>query len=268
MRRLLLVALFTAACTPFSAAGDADGSAPSDAGLEASSDAAALACPNGALSFEDRATVEIAPSPAYPSVAPPDLTVEAWVLPDATIGETEVHIASHHDHESSDGWVLMLFGGLRFRLYAGDGPGRMTEAYAPITLGEWHHVAAVVDLSGAGKIRLYIDGVLATDATNIASPAAAYAGPLRFGLASYVNHFSYTGIIDEVRLSSVARYARDFEPPYPLPEGEDDTIGTWHFLEGSGAETREARDRLLPGVLRGVEGGPRPQWTTPSCPKP
>jgi hypothetical protein len=192
-------------------------------------DASLPPCPNGALSFDGKAFVNVAFDPAFDS--PSDLTVEAWILPDAAIGDTVADIVSHHDANNSDGWELLFHKGLTFNVYAGPGQGNVATATdLDLTLGTWHHVAAVFD--GAAKsITLFIDGK--TKGRNIRDKTKAdpYSGPLTIGAAAYLGTNGFIGLIDEVRVSRTIRYsdAADFTPAYPLPDNESGTIGTWHF---------------------------------------
>lgn len=269
--------LAAGACSPFGEEPAAQG-ASTDGGVDAASadaeeDAApdaAAACSNGALTF---ARYGYASVPAHASLdAPGALTVEAWIKPATLIGAREAHIVSHHDHNNSDGYVLMLFGGLALRIYSSSGSGQMDEIKAstnPITQGAWHHVAGVLD-PGASKLRLFVDGAMVKEQSTSRSKADAYAGPLRIGMAAYADGFGFEGIIDEVRVSGVARYSSAFTPAYPLPNDEPDTIGSWHLTEGSGDVVKEAQARLPGGALGKTSSGEAtlPAWSTPECPIP
>jgi len=231
VRRLLVPLLLLAVGCKTFGADNGEPDASTDAGpVEAP-------CPNGSLSFDGKAFVNVEPDDAFDS--PSDLTVEAWILPDAGLGSTEVHIVSHHDDTNSDGWVMLLDGGLTFRVYSGSGKGSATGGTLDeakddsLTLGQWHHVAAVFD-GAAAAITLFIDGRSRGRNIGKKTKADPYKGPLRIGAAAYIGGNGFTGLIDEVRVSRVVRYpgATSFKPAYPLPDAEDATIGTWHFLDG------------------------------------
>lgn len=280
----LVTGLLAAGCTPFGedlATADAstdggsptpaDGAAPPDSG-GSDAEGGASTCPNGALRFAGGGFVEVPHAASMD--APGALTVEAWIKPDTAIGGGEAHIVSHHDYEVSDGWVLMLFGGLAFRVYSGTGTGQGDEIKASspqIELGKWHHVAGVFEPSStSGRMRLYTDGVLVKQQSANRTKADAYAGPLRIGLAAYSEGFGFEGVIDEVRVSSVARYTGAYTPQHPLPDDEPGTIGTWHFSEGSGDAAKESRARLPDGARGKIGSGSAtvPAWATPECPLP
>ncbi|HKO43857.1 MAG TPA: LamG domain-containing protein [Pyrinomonadaceae bacterium] len=80
--------------------------------------------------------------------------------------------------------------------------------------GKIHHVAGVIDRT-ARRARLYIDGEQRATAGIAALGAIANAEPIRIGGSAAANQF--VGMIDEVRLSSIAR--SDFHPV--LGEGDE-----------------------------------------------
>jgi hypothetical protein len=206
-----------------------------DASVETPDAAPAAPCPNGSLQFDGKAFVKVEGGDSFDTLS--DVSVEAWILPDAQITNTEVDIVSHHDDANSDGWVLFLKGGLGFRVYSGSGKGdaasgTLEEAKdSTLTLGAWHHVAAVFD-GAASTITLYIDGKTNGRVAGKKKKADPYTGPLAIGASASVGANGFLGLIDEVRVSRNVRYpdAKTFTPVYPLPDNEDGTIGTWHFL--------------------------------------
>jgi hypothetical protein len=138
-----------------------------------------------------------------------------------------------------------------------------------VSFDEWHHVAGVLD-SEAGELRLFLDGALLRKQTTARRAAEPYAGPLRIGLAAEGNGgFGFDGLIDEVRVSRVARYAAAFAPPYPLPDGEPDTVATWHFSELTGTKAADTTGEH-PGTLGKITsaGATPPTWTAAECPLP
>ena len=96
------------------------------------------------------------------------------------------------------------------------------DAQTLITSGQRFHVAVVLEDAGgaASSFRLYVDGVLrAVDTTGLA--------PLPLGTFTlYVGNYvwggqTFDGILDEVRVSSVARYAANFTPQRLRVSGTD-----------------------------------------------
>jgi hypothetical protein len=82
-------------------------------------------------------------------------------------------------------------------------------------VGVWHHAAGVWQRGTAGGIRVYVDGVAGA---TVASPADAdlpSASPL-FYVGAAQGTYYLDGLIDEVRVSTAARYTGNFTPArYP-----------------------------------------------------
>jgi hypothetical protein len=80
-----------------------------------------------------------------------------------------------------------------------------------------------------------------------------------------LNHF-FDGWIDEVRISKFARYDKDFVPDKVF-KPDDNTLGLYHFDEGSGDTVRDSSGRNFHGKIIGakwvkkgsVEMTPRPE---------
>ncbi|MBI3206989.1 MAG: LamG domain-containing protein [Myxococcales bacterium] len=163
------------------------------------------------------------------------ITVEAWVFPESYPGE--VHVLSHHDHNAMTGYALLMYGGseMQFRYQFG---GQMHGAgFTKVAAQEWHHVAATHDGS---KVRLFVDGAQRHEQTLPAGVAADCAAPLSIGGAAYEDNFPFHGIIDEVRLSRVARYTAAFTPSKQPFLVDADTVALWHFDEVAGQAVTDA----------------------------
>jgi hypothetical protein len=98
---------------------------------------------------------------------------------------------------------------------------------------EWHHVALVYGPEAGPSCEAYLDGTL----VGWCGPTQCmpYAGwETVLAAAGYVGYGEFFhGQIDEVRISKVPRYNGSFTPErYFTPDG--DTVGLWHFDEGSG----------------------------------
>jgi hypothetical protein len=195
-----------------------------------------------ALRFHDQSLVQIPGSPDFDGLG--QLTLEAFVLLDSVSGE--IHVVSHHDYENKLGYVISLYDGgeVCFRFYDGQ-QEYFIYGSAPVDAGRWHHLAASYD---GVWVQTFVDG-LSSDLTPLdGSLPAPYAGPLRIGSAAYQDGFYTIGLIDEVRLSNVARYTGDF----PVPSGpfalDAETVGLWSFDEEGGQVVEDATD-AHPGTL-------------------
>lgn len=116
--------------------------------------------------------------------------------------------------------------------------------------GKWQHLAAVWD----GKVyRLFVDGKPAPDIVPTWKP-----GPdTRFSFGGWwVGDRScncFRGTVDEVRLSSIARYAEEFQPERTFkPDAETEAL--YHCDEAAGDRLKDAsshgRDATLIGAKR------------------
>jgi len=174
--------------------------------------------------------VRVPDHPALDGIAP--LTIEAWVRPDGYPGE--VQIVSHHDHGLHTGYVLLIFGGgqMQFRYqFAGD---NHSFGYTDVAEGQWHHVAATYEL---GEARLFVDGEERQNGGIGDGVAEDFDGPLAIGRTAAQDGFYFQGLIDEVRISKVARYEGDFIPEHKL-QPDSGSVALWRF-EGTGQTVKD-----------------------------
>jgi hypothetical protein len=159
---------------------------------------------------------------AVPGTGP--LTIEAWVRP----GLSNANNLLLANADGSTGWSLELNNGQLTFWLATDRGWEFNRHTTPLAAGQWYHVAAT--LSG-GQARTFVDGSAAT-ATGVGTLMPGQA--LRFGgLAGYG---FFNGTLDEVRLSNVARYSAAFTRPSGPFTPDANTLGLWHFDEGSGQQ--------------------------------
>lgn len=131
-----------------------------------------------------------------------DWTFEAWVYP----------LTSNSDN-------LFICGTASGALFIGRisdnskmGIGRASVAWdiqtaSTLTKNAWNHFACV---KASGKVYIFVNGILAHSENNTQSYGMA-GGAMDIGCMN--NNFYYTGYMDEVRLSNVARWTADFNPP-------------------------------------------------------
>jgi cysteine-rich repeat protein len=110
--------------------------------------------------------------------------------------------------------------------------------------GAWHHIAVTRD-SSSGNLGLFVDGVSDasdTGPTGNASYRDGRAGQANdpFLVLGAEKHDagsgfpSYSGFLDEIRISSVVRYTGSFTPPAQIFAGDPSTVALYHLEEGSG----------------------------------
>ncbi len=177
------------------------------------------------------------------------ITVEAWISFDTHANE--MHIVSNHHHDARRGYALLIYGAddggvhhLNWRYQTGDNAAFV--GFAAIVPKKWHHVAGTYD---GDRFRLFLNGQAVTDedATD-GLQIEPYDGPLTIGNAHYNPVFPFKGLIDEVRLSKVARYGDGTDPPASF-EVDDDTVALWRFEEGVASQEVLDAAGAHPGVL-------------------
>jgi hypothetical protein len=125
----------------------------------------------------------------------------------------------------------------------------------------WHHIA-VVRLT-SGQMRIFVNGVLDRQYDGPAGNVSYRVGRGITGNQWYNEPFlvigaekhdydpstypSFSGWVDEVRISNVARYASNFTPPNAPFTPDANTVGLYHFDEGSGTVVQDSS---------GAAGGP------------
>lgn len=146
-------------------------------------------------------------------------TFEAWVRRAPSVTDLQVFMSNQNF------WVAINGSG---NLQC-DKVGTTTDV--AIGDGGWHHVALVFD---AGSAALYCDGAkVSGDAIQGAYASASNLFNIG-GLSEANTSFDFDGDIDEVRLSTVARYSG---PSYAVPTaaftGDGSTAELWHLDDGT-----------------------------------
>lgn len=141
---------------------------------------------------------------------------------------------------------------LSFSLFREKRAGGQVLGSVPIRLGEWHHLAACWDRKGA---RLYVDGVLCGENPEMTEgiPSADFRGLLVISQPWADKRGPKCQFwLDEIRLSSIARYDGDFGPSaYLKPDRQ--TVMLFHCDEGEGSKTANAMPPGTTAFLRSME---------------
>lgn len=148
-------------------------------------------------------------------------TVEAWVwLNSAGAGYNNI-LSVATSTGANELWGFALQGTLPY--WERDNAGAANSGPDPISLATWTHVAWTRD--GTGALKLYVNGALKQTDAGVALPSTAATtqgfllgagpgGPSRF----------FDGLIDDLRVSSVARSAAEILTSYQagaVPDGVD-----------------------------------------------
>jgi hypothetical protein len=201
-------------------------------------------CYGSALEFngvDDVVTIPASSSFAWSEA----VTVEAWVRWDGESGTNDQVIVDHgpeddysftlsiagqstSDHplcgDVSAGSVLFQAAG-----YSGEAKTCL-ESVSQLTAGAWAHVAVTFD---GPDMYIFIDGVESVYGRTGSSLHDASAFDMTLGGRADEGS-SFYGVIDEVRVSSSARYIADFTTEQ-APEADSDTVLLYHMDEGFGS---------------------------------
>jgi hypothetical protein len=168
---------------------------------------------------------------------------------------------------------------------SGDGEDHRTICGTTVvTDGRWHHVA-VQRRREDGEMYVYVDGRL--DAQEPGPPGdvsypddgvpLGYCGGLCLDSDPYLvlgaekhdvgqDYPSYSGWLDEMRVSTALRYSGDFAAPAQPFEVDTLTAALWHFDDGSGHVLVDSSPHAAHGLIH--RGGPHdaPRWSPSDAP--
>lgn len=144
--------------------------------------------------------------------------------------------------------------------------------------GDWHHIA-ITRKSSNGQVQLFVDGTL--DASDPSSSntgdisyrdgrSTAYPNSDPFLVLGAEKHdypgsLYYSGWLDELRISNIIRYTSNFTPPSAPFTTDANTMGLYHFNEGSGTTLTDvsgASGGPSNGTLMVGGNPPGPAWST------
>lgn len=146
--------------------------------------------------------------------------------------------------------------------------------------GAWHHVA-IARRRSDGYLWIWLDGTLEASGDgpdgDLSYPDDGVPGSFCGGPCDFSDPFlvigaekhdagsaypSFSGLVDELRISTVLRYEAAFTPSSSPFTTDADTAGLYHFDEGQGAVGGDAASNPVDADLR-IGGDPEgPEWTT------
>lgn len=155
-------------------------------------------------------------------------TIEAWVKTTAT------SLQVLFGDDGSSHWLGMSAAGKATT------NGGATSTVS-INDGSWHHVAWVFN---GTIVTIYVDGAQSgTTASATGFFVSNGAGATRTAIGDFgagaQGHFRWVGLVDEFRVSNVARYTGTFTPPTSAFTGDASTVALYH-LDGNGTDTAAA----------------------------
>lgn len=246
----------------------------------------------------DRVKIQI-DDPANGNPGPPadigaaDFTLEFWMKANATENTAAAvscgfninwiygNIVFDRDRYNQDRkFGVSIAGGAIVFGVSGDGTGDYTICGTSNVLdSQWHHVA-VQRRRSDGQMSLFIDGILETQDDgpdgDVSYPDDGVPGNFCGGPCINSDPFlvlaaekhdagssypSYSGWLDEVRLSNVLRYSSNFTPPAAPFAADGNTVALYHLDEGSGNAIND-----VSGAAGGPSNGERKFGGSPAGP--
>ncbi|HSS20410.1 MAG TPA: LamG-like jellyroll fold domain-containing protein [Pyrinomonadaceae bacterium] len=191
-------------------------------------------------------------------------TIEAWIKPAAS-NVSQTIISRYNEGTPSPaqgGYLLWITAAnqLKFAVYQNAATNSGTVLSGPTILpgGGWRHVAAVYD-AGNSRLRLYVDGHQV--ASTAGSAPVSSTTTLRVGREN--NGLSvYSGLVDEVRVTTGVVYTGDFVPLTHLDAatGVANTLvqGLWNFDNSTNPGLDATGNGNPPNGITAFFGAPAP----------
>lgn len=138
-------------------------------------------------------------------------TAEAWIRA-ASLGTNDRTIFSQYNVASANRTVLRITTTGAVQIFNG-AQGNTTSSVL-ITANQWYHIAFV--RSSATTVTAFLNGVQVAQATNFAGPTST--NTMIGGFFGFPDD-QWNGWMDEIRVTSIARYTSNFTPPTaPFPD--------------------------------------------------
>lgn len=182
-----------------------------------------------------------------------EFTIEAWIMRKNDLGRYETVLSDATSNYDQAMFSLYVDGGGQdcgagdqFAYYQINGNSVQCSGVTA-QLDVWYHIA--VSRDSAGTRRFFVNGELVSTQAN--SPETTdSSGLFALGRAGNYKGEYFAGLIDEVRISSFARYTSNFAPPTArLPDNSPGTVALWHLDEGSGQTAFDASGNDRHGTL-------------------
>ncbi len=197
---------------------------------------------DNALSFDNNVDSITVGNPAELQITG-GLTIAAWARPTSS---HDGHILAKWDWPNEDNASYRLqtdtVGGssidYEFRVYSGTCGSTSSNRSGEVTVttNEWHHIVGVYEPSTA--VRLYVDGVLASeDTVGIAASLANCANNVTIGTNTGPTLQEWEGDLDDIRVYNRALNATEITNLYQNTGGNDTSLSLHFKLDETGGST-------------------------------
>jgi hypothetical protein len=172
----------------------------------------------------------VTPSTSFYFTSDSSFTVECWLRTTAT-NNNAVICATYSLSSPFNGWAFKIESNNN-RLAFWDGVSWRQFNINTIITNTWHHAAVV---SNNGSCKMYIDGVEQTTTFTLTNSILNNTNFLHIG-SNVGGSNSFTGHLDELRISNTARYTANFTPSTAPFVNDANTLLLLH-MDGANAST-------------------------------
>jgi hypothetical protein len=138
-------------------------------------------------------------------------TAEAWIRA-ASIGTNDRTIFSQYNSANANRTIFRITTTGAIQIF--NGAQGSTTSSATITANQWYHIAFV--RSSATTVTAFLDGIQVAQKTNFAGPTSTTT--MIGGYFGFPDD-QWNGWIDDIRVTTAARYTANFTPPTtPFPD--------------------------------------------------
>lgn len=164
-------------------------------------------------------------------------TLSAWIKSNASVSGWSGSIGVQHDQNAGHKGFTITDYANNFRVVTVNGSYTTIDSGKPLTVGEWHHCAAV--LNGT-NLKMYYDGAMVKEST-VSWGSAAIATDMRFatGVDFPGSNEMFTGNYSDVRMYCTALSAEDILDLYHTSANIDD-LGNLHGFEFIEDESKQS----------------------------
>lgn len=181
------------------------------------------------------------------------LTISTWVYPRVLDGQPRGVISKRvGSYNTNLAYSLFFYTGNK--LYVDiEGMGDRFSSNTVFSTNQWYHVAVTYDgsLAAGQRVKLYVNGVLDTTASESSSSIPNCASDLTVGILNVGYGYALNGIVDNARIYTHTLSAEAIAEQARCP------VGYWKFDENTGTTAADASGNGNTGTR--VNG---PIWTT------
>lgn len=136
------------------------------------------------------------------------LTIEAWIYPTDTT-RTQGKVIVRKSVGVNELYSLYLYGTRLMWVSSNTSPSTINSDDSIIPVQEWSHVAVQFN-SIDHSLRFYLNGTLVGNHTSVSGTIGSSEEPLGIGASPTANDYYFSGLLDEVRISNIARSPQEF----------------------------------------------------------